>query len=164
VSLDVGGLFREHHAGLHRYLVRLTDDEATAKDAVQFAFTRMLERPPTDANPRAWLYRVATNVVREWGRSEGRRRELVHGAGYVPALGDAPPDALRRIDDMEARERLRTILDDLDERDRTLLLMREDGFTHREMAEAVGTTVSSVGTLLARALKKAAKIAAGEGS
>jgi RNA polymerase sigma-70 factor (ECF subfamily) len=44
----------------------------------------------------------------------------------------------------------------LPERDRTLLLMREEGFSHREIAEAVGTTTGSVGTMIARALDKLA--------
>jgi DNA-directed RNA polymerase specialized sigma24 family protein len=32
--------------------------------------------------------------------------------------------------------------------------MREEGFSHREIAEAVGTTTGSVGTMFARALTK----------
>jgi DNA-directed RNA polymerase specialized sigma24 family protein len=35
--------------------------------------------------------------------------------------------------------------------------MREEGFTHREIAEAVGTTTGSVGTLIARALDRLAE-------
>ena len=37
-----------------------------------------------------------------------------------------------------------------------MLLMREEGFSHREIAEAVGTTTGSVGTMIARALDKLA--------
>jgi DNA-directed RNA polymerase specialized sigma24 family protein len=32
--------------------------------------------------------------------------------------------------------------------------MREEGFSHREIAQAVGTTTGSVGTMVARALDK----------
>ena len=35
--------------------------------------------------------------------------------------------------------------------------MREEGFTHAEIAEAIGSTTKSVGTLLTRALLKSAK-------
>lgn len=38
-----------------------------------------------------------------------------------------------------------------------MLLMQQEGFSHREIAEAVGTTEKSVGTMLARALKRFAK-------
>ena len=51
---------------------------------------------------------------------------------------------------------MRDALSELSLRDRTVLLMREEGFTHREIAEAVGTTTKSVGTIVARALDKLA--------
>ena len=54
----------------------------------------------------------------------------------------------------EARVRASAVLDALSERDRAILLMREEGFKHREIAEAVGTTTKSVGTLIARALDR----------
>lgn len=162
--LDVGALFDEHHEGLFRYLVRLSGDEAVAKDAVQFAFLRMLERRPSDDNPQAWLYRVATNAIREWGRSASRHRELQTARGYPPALGDPADDPSRTVESIDNKQRLDSILDRLSQRERTILLMREQGFTHREIAKAVGTTPGSVGTLLARALTKAGRIAASEAS
>jgi DNA-directed RNA polymerase specialized sigma24 family protein len=42
----------------------------------------------------------------------------------------------------------------LGEKERAILLMREEGFAHREIAVAVGTTTKSVGTMIARALEK----------
>jgi RNA polymerase sigma factor (sigma-70 family) len=60
-------------------------------------------------------------------------------------------DRSRRIADV------RRALDSLDERDRTLLLMREEGFQYRELAEAVGVEPTSVGTLLARARRRFAE-------
>ena len=56
----------------------------------------------------------------------------------------------------DTREDLSRNLDALNEKERTMLLMREEGFTHREIAEAVGTTTKSVGTMVARALRKLA--------
>jgi DNA-directed RNA polymerase specialized sigma24 family protein len=44
----------------------------------------------------------------------------------------------------------------LGEKERTVLLMREEGFSHREIADAVGATTGSVGTMIARALDKLA--------
>jgi DNA-directed RNA polymerase specialized sigma24 family protein len=49
---------------------------------------------------------------------------------------------------------VRAALDRLSWKERTVLLMREEGFAHHEIAGAVGTTTGSVGTMLARALKK----------
>jgi RNA polymerase sigma-70 factor (ECF subfamily) len=46
------------------------------------------------------------------------------------------------------------VLDRLPERDRQLLLMREEGFKYEEIAQVVGVAPASVGTLIARALKR----------
>jgi RNA polymerase sigma-70 factor (ECF subfamily) len=164
MPIDAALLFKQHHEGLFRYLFALTGDEALAKDAVQFSFLRLLERPPADDNAKAWLYRVATNAVREWGRSEGRRRRLLEARGFAPALGDEPVSPDREVEQVERREEAHRVLERLGERDRTLLFMREEGFTHREIADAVGTTTGAVGTLLARAIRKAAQAITEEAS
>ena len=155
MPLDVEALFREHHAPLFRYLVRLTGDADLAADATQEAFVRMIEKQPEDRHPRAWLYTVATNFARESARSRGRRTQLAEGAGerLAPEPAPSPEEvaAARRQGD-----RVRAALDTLRPRDRTILLMREEGFAHREIADAVGTTTGSVGTLIARALDRLA--------
>lgn len=156
--MDVGALFREHHQELFRYLVRLTGDETTARDAVQHAFMRMLEKPPADVAPRAWLYRVATNVAMDWTRGERRRARIrAEMAHQIPTPSYEPaPDW--QLDRKRNADRVRSALNELSERDRTLLLLRHEGLTHREMAEAVGTTTGSVGTLIARALDKLGRL------
>lgn len=157
-EIDAEALFREHHVPLYRYLLRLTGgDEALARDAVQHAFTRLLERRPDDHKLRAWLYRVATNAVRDWRSMERRREELVSEhrnqvPGPVP--GERPDRAAEKREEVE---RVRAALQSLSEKERTVLLMREEGFKHREIAETVGTTTGSVGTMFARALDRLAR-------
>lgn len=155
MDIDVEELFREHHIVLYRYLMRLSGDPDLAADAVQHAFTTMMERSPKDTNRKAWLFTVATNFVREVRRSHAKRRDLAVGAvDRIAPEGGPPPDE-SAIAVMESR-RVRKALDRLSDRDRTVLLMREEGFTHREIAEAVDTTTGSVGTIAARALDKLA--------
>jgi RNA polymerase sigma-70 factor (ECF subfamily) len=75
-------------------------------------------------------------------------------------LGAAPPvigSMGRPDDDMERSERVaavRSALERLSERDRQLLLMREEGFKYEEIANVVGVAPASVGTLIARALRR----------
>lgn len=153
--MDAARLYDEHHAALFRYLVRLTGDDDVAADAVQETFTRLVAKPPRDDNVRAWLYTVATNVVRAWAnRRRDRAPLLERGARAVTGDGPLDPDAA-----MEAAERRRAVrcaLERLNEKERTILLMREEGFAHREIAEAVGTTTGSIGTMIARALDRLA--------
>lgn len=146
--------YREHAPLLFRYLVRLTGDAELAADVVQDTFLRFAETPPRTPHPRSWLYRVATNLARERRRSAGRRLRLLLGRSARVPVGDAPaaPDLL--LEKREAREAVRAALDALPERDRAILLMRADGLAYAEIAQALGTTTQSVGTMLIRALKK----------
>ena len=151
--MDVARLFAEHHASLFRYLARLTGDADAAADAAQEAFVRMVERPPAPGETRAWLFRVGTNAALEAARTRTRRARLLDARPGRAPLGDAPDEALERA---ERRSAVQAALATLPERDRRILLMREEGFSHREIAEAVGTTTGSVGTMIARALDRLA--------
>lgn len=155
--LDAAAAFERHHAPLYRYLARLTGDPDAASDAAQEAFVRLLEQRPPPREPRPWLFRVATNLVRERGRT-GRRRRVLSWDGRARGAHGDPPDSPEGVVDREsARRRVRAALDGLSDKERQALLMREEGFKHREIAEAVGTTTGSVGTLLRRAIEKAAE-------
>lgn len=152
--MDIGDLFAEHFDPLCRYVTRLTGDPDLAADVAQQAFIRWVERKPEESNPKAWLYAVATNLVRDTRRVQARRLTLLSENPDSVPVADAPDRPDQRLESREAVALVRAILAELPERDRVLLLMQQEGFTHAEMAEAVGTTAKSVGTLLARALKK----------
>jgi RNA polymerase sigma factor (sigma-70 family) len=156
--MDAGRLFEEHHAALFRYLVRLTGDADVAHDAAQEAFMRLVAKPPRDEQPRAWLFTVATNLVRAWSNTRRRHATLLEKAGARVPVGEPEPSPEQIALAREDREMVRSALDALSEKERTVLLMREEGFTHREIAVAVGTTTGSVGTMIARALDRLAAL------
>ena len=151
-SHDADALFRAHSPALRAYLARFVADDDLAADLLQETFTRFVVHSPPVREARAWLFAVATNLAIEEGRTRRRRERLLDAAapGDLPlGIVDAPERSLERGE----RERLvRRALATLAERDRTVLLMREAGFMHHEIAVAVTTTTKSVGTIIARAL------------
>jgi RNA polymerase sigma factor (sigma-70 family) len=149
-------LFAQHHDALLRYLARFTGDPDHAADIAQEAFVRLLERAPADAFAGPWLFRVATNLALDAARTQTRRRALVLRGRALLAHSDPPAAPDRAIDQSVARDIVNGALARLNAKERAALLMREEGFTHREIADALGTTTGSVGTLLARGLRKAA--------
>lgn len=155
-ATDAAQLFDEHHASLFRYLVRLTGDADVAHDAAQEAFTRLVTNPPRNEQPRAWLFTVATNLVRSWSNTRRRRRALLEASTGRAPMADPVPGPDDATAQAERAAAVRDALATLTERERTILLMREEGFTHREIAAAVGTTTGSVGTMIARALDRVA--------
>ena len=149
-------LFEEHHGSLYRYLVRLSGDPDVAADAAQEAFVRLIEHPPANGVERAWLFKVGTNVVFEGNRTRTRQARLLEASPSRAPIGDPEPGIHERVERADRHVAVRAALDALSAKERTALLMREEGFAHREIADALGTTTGSVGTLLVRALDKLA--------
>lgn len=155
--MDVAAFYAKHHVELFRYLSRMTGDPDLAADATQEAFVKLLESPPREeVKARTWLFRVGVNAARHSARTRGRHLRLLEQSPARAPIADAPPTPDVALDREESRRTMQSVLAGLSERDRTVLLMREEGFTHREIAEAAGTTTSSVGTMIARALDKLA--------
>ena len=155
--MDFEGVYREHSVPLLRFLTRFTGDSDLAADAVQEAFIRMVERPPRTDNLRTWLFKVAVNLARGSGRTHSRRLRLLNGEPPTTFVAAAPADAHSQLELKERRQRVGEALEKLVERDRTILLMKAEGFSLQEIAQVIGTRPGSVGTLAARALERLAR-------
>ncbi len=150
--MDFDELFQRLYPSLFRYLQRLTGDPDVAEDIAQEAFVRLLAQDLPEAEARPWLFAVGTNLVRDRARKQDRRQRLLKAVPVLPStVGPRPDEAVER---MEQIQLVRAALDRLAPRDRQLLLMREEGFSYEEMARTVGVAASSIGTLIARALKR----------
>ena len=149
--------YARHQPPLFRYLHRLTGDADVAEDIAQECFLRLLGRSVPEDRLRPWLFTVGTNLVRDRARARQRHRRLLEEARRGPAATvepgapDPPDEALERT---AAVESVREALARLADRDREILLMREEGFRYAEIARAIDVAPSSVGTLLARALRR----------
>ncbi|HET9984701.1 MAG TPA: sigma-70 family RNA polymerase sigma factor [Longimicrobiales bacterium] len=149
--MDFDALFHRLYPSLFRYLNRLTGDIDVAEDIAQEAFVRLLAQDLPEAEARPWLFAVATNLVRDRARKQERRQRLLKAEPVLPAPSPRPDEVVERGEQVE---RVRAALGRLAPRDQQLLLMREEGFTYEEMARTVGVAPSSVGTLIARALRR----------
>lgn len=149
-------LYERHHEPLCRFLARFTGDAELAADIAQEAFVRLLENAPAPEIAAPWLFRVATNLARDTVRTRARRKMLVLKGRAMLAHADPPPAPDRGTERDAARRKVIEAFAALNEKEKTALLMREEGYSHREIAEAIGTTTGSIGTLLTRALRKAA--------
>lgn len=159
ISVDYDDLFERFYPALHRYCIRLTGDGDVADDMAQEAFVRMI-RGEVTGDPEAlktWLFRTALNLVRDRSRIRTNRRRLLEENPDATARPDDPEPPDRTLARSRRIRRARRVLRSLDERDRILLVMREEGFKYREIASSIGVATSSVGTLLARAQKRFAR-------
>ena len=154
-------LFREHYPRIVRLLYTLVGDQS--EDIAQEVFLRLYRQPPSDpeSNVGAWLSRVAMhlgyNTLRTWHRSRKYQdllAALTGGAGWH----EQPPDPEGWTEQRETACRVRVALAHLKEREATILALRYTGQSYQEIAAALGVSVSSVGTLLARAERSFSKV------
>jgi len=153
--VDFDSLFQKLYPSLFRYLHRLTGDADIADDIAQEAFVRLLRQNLPEAEVRPWLFTVAMNLVRDHARKVERRQRLLTTAPALVSTGALPDEAVERSERVGA---VRVVLDQLSPRDQQLLLMREEGFKYEEIAGVIGVAPASVGTLIARALRRFAEL------
>jgi RNA polymerase sigma-70 factor, ECF subfamily len=154
---DVERLFRTYNTPLVRYLTRRLGDRDWAEEVAQETFLRALRQDRID-NERAWLFAVATNLVRDEARRDARRRRHLallaeHERAEEPT--EPEPTSLERAQEAAMARRA---VDALAERDRLALLMREEGLSYEEIAVALDLSPGSVGTTLSRARRRLVQI------
>lgn len=149
-------LYETHAKALHRYLARRLDT-TTADDLVAETFLQAWrERTRYNASrgtPRAWLYGIATNLLRNHTRSEVRGLRALAREHARSVRSDPPDDvATARVDAANEAGKLAAALARLRvvERD-VLLLVALAEFTPAEAAEALGINVTTARTRLHRA-------------
>jgi RNA polymerase sigma-70 factor (ECF subfamily) len=152
---DFDALFRRLYPSLFRYLHRMTGDADAADDMAQESFVRLLGREMPDDEARLWVFTVATNLLRDRGRTARRRERLLESSDWRPGSVPLPDETLERS---RTVDRVRRALEQVPARDRQMLLMREEGFRYDEIARAAGVAPGSVGTLLARAARRFAAV------
>lgn len=152
MNADWAEVYRTTFADLVRYLYRKVWDAERAEDLAQEAFVRVLDHKPD--NPRAWLFRVASNLARDEVRSVVRRkRHLTLIKAEANGTTDAP-DPIEALDRKEKEEAARRALDELGDRDREVLLLWDAGMNYTEIAKHTGLAVGAIGTTLSRARKR----------
>ena len=152
----LSALFDRHASALHAYLARRLDP-ATADDLVAETFlaawaTRDRYHPDR-APARAWLFGIATNLLRRHARSEVRGLRAYAREGGQ-AVDVAAPETLA-VSRADASTHIRAMAGGIanlrqEERD-VLLLVAWAGLQPAEVAEALGITAATCRTRLHRA-------------
>ena len=142
------------------YLARISGDRQVADDLLQESYYRLLKARDTfesEAHRRNYLFRVATNLVRDARRGPVARL-FARRVPLTDMPADAPSSPERRTDVQRALGRLKP-------RERALLwLAYAQGSSHREIAGVLGLKTASIKLLLFRARRKMAALLEGDPS
>jgi RNA polymerase sigma-70 factor, ECF subfamily len=134
------------------YLSRIAGDRQVADDLLQECYYRLLKSTvsfESDAHRRNYLYRIATNLVRDSRR--GSKPLFAEGVDVADLQApDGRANAEQRTDVRRAMGRLKP-------RERQLLwLAYAQGSSHSEIADVLGLKTGSIKLLLFRARRKLA--------
>jgi RNA polymerase sigma-70 factor (ECF subfamily) len=152
-------IFNEHWQPLCRYLNRLTGSMQEAEDIALEAFYRLWKQPTEKVRqPKAWLYRVATNLAYNTFRTSDRRTHYEGQIQFQPGSPSQPESPQEQVERRDRQEQVRGILRKMNPRHAKVLLLRYNGFRYQEIAETLQINPRSVGKTLARAEKKFIKL------
>lgn len=148
--------YASEYAGLARYLWRLVDDTEAAHDLAQESMVRLYSRWKGVTEPRGYLYKVATNLVRRAWRKRAdelialgalTQLALVVGAAVEgPEVGHVVRDAVRTL---PARLRDVVLLHyfaDLSVDDVAAATNRPSGSVKRQLSEARAALAKALAT------------------
>jgi RNA polymerase sigma-70 factor (ECF subfamily) len=139
------------------YLARATNDPSAADDLLQEAYYRLLRSKTvfdSDDHRRHYLFRIATNLVRDRYRRPRRDNAQLpeHGESDIRAEGDLAVQTQQRAD-------LQRAMATLSQRERDMVwLAYGQGSTHEEIAGVLGVKTGSIKPMLFRARRKLARL------
>lgn len=157
-----GALVREHSDMVYTLSRRLVGDPHLAADVAQETMIRAWRALPKfrgDARLSTWLHRITVNTA--WTHKKRAKRHQgtsLDDIGELAAPGDAQnPEFAGEI--AELRGSLRAALDSLPEAQRQIVVMKDVyGWSHAEIADSTGITVTAAKVRLHRARARLAKM------
>ena len=146
-------VFDRHRSLLFTLAYELLGSVADAEDMVQETYLRWQGRPdgPVD-NPRAYLARVVTRLSLNRLRTLARRREDYVGPWLPEPLLTSPDVADDVVLADSVSLALLVVLESLGPKERAVFVLREVfGYSHDEIAQAIGSTAVAVRQVAHRA-------------
>jgi RNA polymerase sigma factor (sigma-70 family) len=148
-------VLQEQWQRIHGVLYRLTGDPTEAEDLTLEAFWRFYQHGNNSPNFNSigWIYRVAVNLGLNALRARKRRQGYEQEAGWQAAEASTAHDRSIEQDRLQQRRLVRLALARMKKRGSRLLMLRHSGLSYAEIANLLGISANSIGTMLARAEK-----------
>lgn len=147
--------YQLHFEAIFRFCFRFLNSRESALDITQETFMKLFERMNQQGkeieNTKAWLYKVAGNLCLNMLNSKGKHSEIESILPSNPVETTTPESILIHNENADL---VRNILGQLKPESRLLILMYQDGLSYREMSEATGISINSVGKTLWRIIEK----------
>ena len=148
-------LLLSNYEDLTRLLTRRLGSPDQARDAVHDTYLRLqkLDTVPEINNPRAYVFRIASNIALDRLRAEGRRNARFVSEEFGAGVASADPQADMVLEQRRHIDILSKAINDMPPRQREVFLLHKfDGLSHSAIAEKLGISRSMVEKHMMRAL------------
>jgi RNA polymerase sigma factor (sigma-70 family) len=151
-------IFDRHADEIHRYAARRLGQQAAAdvvSEVFLAAFRNRGRYQPSRTDARPWLYGIATKVISQQLRAEGRRAHLLAAVAAASPTEPAADDIGDRIAALRLHEVLTGVLAGLSPADRELvLLVAWAELSYEQAAQALQIPIGTVRSRLHRVRAK----------
>ena len=149
-------LVRRHEVPLHAFICRVSGAGTDAADLFQETFLRVYQHAGTfrgRSSFKTWLYSIALNICRSYGRSAARRRPVSDLAGVDPPADGPGPNG--EAESTEIGRSIERALGELPAAQREVFVMKAyEQMTYGEIADVVGLPLGTLKSQMRLALKK----------
>jgi len=157
ISDDLVEETQKHRKALISYVYRLTGSYEEAKDITQECIVKFLTFKKEEIlNPKAWMFKVATNLSRDFLKSEKNTKESYIGPWLPEPYIEDKEDTSKALEiDESLSIALLIIIQTLSLKERAAYILHDImDFKHKEIASLLDIKIESSRQLSSRANKK----------
>jgi RNA polymerase sigma-70 factor, ECF subfamily len=160
-------VFESEARAIYNFCFRRIGEWAAAEDLMSVVFLEAWRLRTKNRAPefgRAWLFGIATNVIRNRRRAEWRYRKALASIPREHAAPDFADDVESRLDAEAAMKGVLAAVAELPQRERDVLaLCAWSGLSYEETAIALGVPIGTVRSRLSRARARLRELDASRG-
>lgn len=161
LSSELEMAYLNHKQSLLALALNITKCQSLAEDAIQIAFSRLVQKTTRVDDLKAYVFQAVRNsaidIIRK-RKQESNKVESIFRSGERTAneFANQPADSqLQRAIQSEEKQTLQELVDRLPEDDREIILLKVfSGFTFEKVAEITRSNTSTVATRYRRLLEK----------
>jgi RNA polymerase sigma-70 factor, ECF subfamily len=166
-EVEVVRLFDELRDRILRYLLALGLSAHDGEEIIQESFLLLfqhLQQGKSNQNLRGWVFRVARNLALKQRAANQRRmlRIVEFDDTSIEQHADRNLNPEEQLHSKRRQRQLLAVVNVLPERDQSCLYMRAAGLRYREIAQAMGISLGTVASSLARSLAKLGRVDGGQ--
>jgi len=153
----ISDVFSENEGPLKAFISRFVNRPHDIDDIAQETFIRAFKAGSERAieHPKAYLYRIARNLAfKELTKKSNKMTSFIEDSCLPEVLG-SDEDIEQRVGTLEKLDRVKTAIAELPPQCQRVFIMRKVyGFSHKEISQELGISVSTVEKHIVSGLKR----------